>query len=183
METIPSPVYIGILILMWAFAGIRGGPFPLKLVTLYSAFFILCSISGHLAEQLIIPLQAHVIIQCMLICVLYDTAKKGRSIKAVNHMCYVLFGFMGLVFYSYALHLNYDNLFYQTQNTLLNVHNLFSVILEMYMIWLLVEVIDGARGDPIYTRLLAVILYGLSVFAQNREAFNYQKENQGIEDA
>ena len=168
---------------MWAFAGIRGGPFPLKICTLYSAFFILGVTTNYLVEQEIIPLQAHVIAQCLLICVLYDVARKGKSIKAVNQMCYVLFGFMGLVFYSYALHLNYDNLFYQTQNTLLNVHNLFSVILEMYMIWLLVEVIDGARGDPIYTRLLAVVLYGLSVFAQNREAFNYQEENQGLENA
>ena len=131
METIPSPVYIGILFLMWAFAGIRGGPFPLKLVALYTAFFILCSITGYLAEQSIIPLSAHVITQCLLICALYDTAKEGRSIRAVNRMCYVIFGFMALVLYSYILHLNYDNLFFQTYNTLLNVHNLFSVILEI----------------------------------------------------
>ena len=112
METIPSPVYIGILFLMWAFAGMRGGPFPLRLVSLYS----------------------------------------------------------------YLLHLNYDNLFYQTYNTLLNVHNLFSVILELCMIWLLVEVIDGARGDPIYNRLLAIILYGLSVFNPHSESFHYNQE-------
>ena len=160
---------------MWAFAGIRGGPFPLKIVTLYSAFFILCSITGYLAEQLIIPFSAHVIAQCLLICALYDTAKKGRSIKAVNRMCYVLFGFMGMVFYSYALHLNYDNLFYQTYNTLLNVHNLFSVILELCMIWLLVEVIDGAGDNPIYKRFLAACFYGLSIFAPDSEAFNYQE--------
>ena len=176
METIPSPVYIGILFLMWAFAGMRGGPFPLRLVSLYAAFFILCSITGYLAEQLIIPFSAHVIAQCLLVCTLYDTAKKGRSIRAVNRMCYVLFGFMALVFYSYALHLNYDNLFYQTYNTLLNVHNLFSVILELCMIWLLVEVIDGARGDPIYNRLLAIILYGLSVFNPHSESFHYNQE-------
>ena len=183
METIPSPVYIGILILMWAFAGIRGGPFPLKLVTLYSAFFILCSISGHLAEQLIIPFSAHAVIQCLLICALYDTAKEGRSIKAVGRMCHALFGFMGLVFCSYALHLNYETLHYQTYNTLLNVHNLFSAILELYMIWLLVEVIDGARGDPIYTKLLAILFYGLSIFAQDSESFHYQEEIKGIENA
>ena len=176
METIPSPVYILILIGMWAFAAMRGGPFPLKLVSLYAAFFILCSITGYLAEQLIIPFSVHVITQCLLICALYDTAKEGRSIRAVNRMCYVLFGFMALVFYSYILHLSYDNLFYQTYNTLLNVHNLFSVILELYMIWLLVEVIDGARGDPIYNRLLALVLFGLSVFAPNRESFHYNQE-------
>ena len=179
METIPSPVYILILIGMWAFAGIRGGPFPLKIVTLYSAFFILCAISGYLAENQIIPFSAHAIIQCLLICTLYDVAKKGRRIRAVNRMCYVLFGFMGLVFYSYALHLNYDNLVYQTQNILLNVHNLFSVILELCMIWLLVEVIDGARGDPIYTRFLAIVFYGLSVFAPNSESFHHQEEIKG----
>ena len=183
METIPSPVYILMLIGMWAFAGIRGGPFPLKIVTLYSAFFILCAISGYLAEQQTIPFSAHAIIQCLLICALYDTAKEGRSIKAVRRMCYVLFGFMGLVFYSYALHLNYDNLYYQTYNTLLNVHNLFSVILELFMVWLLVEVIDGARGDPIYTRFLAVVLYGLSIFAPNSESFHYQEEIKGLENA
>ena len=176
METIPSPVYIGILFLMWAFAGIRGGPFPLKLVSLYAAFFILCSITGYLAEQLIAPLGAHAITQSFLICALYDTAKEGRSIRAVNRICYVLFGFMALIFYSFVLHLNYDNLFYQTYNTLLNVHNLFSVILELYMILLLVEVIDGARGDPIYNRLLALVLFGLSIFSPNRESFYYRQE-------
>jgi hypothetical protein len=44
------------------------------------------------------------------------------------------------------------------------------------MIWLLVEVIDGARGDPIYNRLLALVLFGLSVFDQNRESFHYNQE-------
>jgi hypothetical protein len=177
METIPSPVYILILIGVWAFAGIRGGPFPLKLVSLYAAFFILCSITTYLVEQLIIPFSVHVITQCLLICALYDIAKEGRTVRAINRLCYALFGFMGLVFYSYALHLNYDNLFYQTQNILLNVHNLFSVILELYMVWILVEMIDGARGDPIYTRLLAIVLYGLSFFATNSQSFHY-KENQ-----
>ena len=183
METIPSPVYIGILFLMWAFAGMRGGPFPLKIVTLYSAFFILCAATNYLVEQEVIPLQVLVIAQCLLICTLYDVAKKGRSIKAVGQLCYVLFGFMGLVFYSYALDLNYEALHYQTQNTLLNVHNLFSVILELYIIWLFVEIIDGARGDPIYTRLLAVLFYGLSVFAPHREAFHYIEESEGLSNA
>lgn len=174
METIPSPVYIGILAIMWTFADIRGGPFPKKLVTLYSAFFISAVLSNYLAEEGIIPLGIHVIFQCMLMCALYDEAKEGRSIKAVNQLCYVLFGMMGLVMYSFVLDINYDKLYYETQNTLLNVHNLFSVILELYIICLFVEIIDGARGDPIYKRIRDMLYNGLSLFAPNIESFHYQ---------
>jgi hypothetical protein len=180
METIPSPVYIFILFGMWAFAGIRGGPFPKKLVTLYSAFFILGASSNYLVEEHVIPLSFHVIFQCMLMCALYDEAKEGRSIKAVNRLCHVLFGMMGLVMYSYVLDINYDELYYQTQNTPLNVHNLFSVILELYIIWLFVEIIDGARGDPIYRRIRDLMYYGLSLFAPNSESFHYQEEIKGF---
>ena len=182
METIPSPVYIGILFLVWAFASVRGGPFPLRIVSLYLAFFILCTITSYLVQAEIIPFSAHVIAQCLLLCALYDDAKEGRSIKAVNKLCYALFAFMALVIYSYALHLNYDALHYQTQNILLNVHNLGSVIIELYILKVFVEMIDGAGGDPIYTRFLATMLYVFSLFAPHRESFHYQ-ENQGLENA
>ena len=165
---------------MWIFAGIRGGPFPLRIVTLYSAFFILGASSTYLVDEEIIPFAIHAIFQCMLMCALYDEAKEGRSIRAVNRLCYVLFGMMGLVMYSYALHINYDELYYETQNTLLNVHNLFSVILELYIIWLFVEIIDGARGDPIFSRMRAIFYYGLSLFAPHRESFYYQQEYKGF---
>ena len=168
---------------MWAFAGIRGGPFPLKLVSLYSAFFILSALAGYLVKQETIPFSAQVVFQAILICALYDEANEGRHIRAVNRLCYSLFCFMALIMYSYALHTNYDLLHYQTQNTLLNIHNLLSVILELYVIWLLVEIIDGARGDPIYTRILSILTYGFSIFAPNSESFHYQEEIKGLSNA
>ncbi len=176
METIPSPIHAGIFIGMWIFAGIRGGPFPRNLVALYSAFFILCDVTGYLASKNIIDFSVHAVVQCLLICAVYDYAITGRKIKAVNRFCYAMFGFMGIAIYAYLMSANYDRIPYLIYNTLLNVHNLISVILELYVIWLLVEIIDGARGDPIYKRLLAILFYGLSVFAPHREAFHYREE-------
>ncbi len=176
METIPSPVYIGILVIMWTFAGIRGGPFPMKLVSLYSAFFIVCSYSQYLVSKGVIDYSAHAVLQCLSICAIYDFAKQARSIKAVNRFCYATFGLMFVSIYAYILDANYETLTYSIQNTLLNIHNLLTVILDLYVCWLFMEIIDGTRGSPIYKRFLASIFYSLSVFAPNHEAFIYESQ-------
>ena len=180
IEIIPFPIHALILFGLWIFAARRGGPFPFRLVSLYAAFFILSSVSNYLVTIGKITYTAHIIFSSLFICALYDDAKEGRSIKSVNKFCCAMFAYMAMTAYALLVKINTPQMSYELQSILINIHNLISVILSLYVIYILIEVIDGRRGDPIYKRAIDVVFYCLSVFTPHREVFHYQEEIEGF---
>ena len=179
IEIIPFPIHAGILFLLWIFAARRGGPFPFRLVSIYAAFFILSSLSNHLVVVGKIAFEAHIVFSSLFICAVYDDAKSGRDIKSVNNFCYAMFAYMAMTVYALLVKIYTPVMSFELQAQLISAHNLISVILSLYVIYTLIEVIDGKRGDPIYKRVRDAVFYCLSVFAPHREAYLFIHEEEG----
>jgi hypothetical protein len=155
------------LAVLWIFAGIRG-PFPFKLVSLYSAFFILCSASQWLVANYNLDYSVQILLQSLTTLYLFKVAIKAPRREYRKRFCALMI--LAVMSYAYMF-ISYITLTGTPYLISIEVYNVITFGLSIAVIWVLLGVINGSsRGDTVLLGLLAYFANGLQYFQYDKDA-------------
>ncbi len=164
MEFIPFPLHIAALVVLWIYAGIRGGPFPFKLVSVYSAFFILCAGSNELVISNHLDYSVQILLQFITTLFLFEIAIQAPRLKYIKRFCALMI--LAIISYAFMFigYITLDGLLY---DIVCETYEVVSLGLSVAVVWVLIGVINGSsRGDTIFIRLRNSIVNALLHFRQ-----------------
>ena len=168
MEFIPFPLHISALVVLWIFAGIRGGPFPFKLVSLYSAFFILCAGSNELVISGYLDYSVQILAQFITTLFLFELAIQAPRLRYIKRFCAVMILSIASYAFMFISYVALEGVAYQVAGA---VYNAASFALSIAVVWILIGVINGSsRGDTILIRLRDYFTDGLLRFRLHKKA-------------
>lgn len=170
MDYIPFPIHIAVLTALWIFAGIRGGPFPFKLVSLYSAFFILCAGSQKLVEAGSIDYSVQILLQFVTTLFLFDLAIEAPRLKYIKRFCAIMI--LSIINYAFMFisFITFEGIAYDYAS---NIYSAILFWLSIAVIWILIGVINGSsRGDSIFIGLYRSLYNGFMHFRLHKEALS-----------
>ncbi len=168
MELIPFPLHIAALVALWIYAGIRGGPFPFKLVSVYSAFFILCAGSNELVISNHLDYSVQILTQFITTLFLFEIADQAPRLKYIKRFCALMI--LSIINYTFMFlsYLTLDGLLYDVS---IQVYDVVSLVVSVAVVWILIGVINGSNsGDRVLGRLWNFIIDGLLHFRLHKEA-------------
>ena len=138
-----------------AFAALRGSAFPLKLTSMYAAFFYSSAIIAHLDATI----EFQIVSWFIFSSILFNTCINSKRRLYIDLFCLsMIFAIITycLLFFSYIA-LSGD-----AYGAASHLYTVVRVLLSIADIVLLVGVVNGSTGDRVYTGLFSFIHHGLS---------------------